>query len=258
VTTDPKARQGRRLSLRSGLIASALTWALAVGGATAIAAAVLQRPDPPPQPDALNAPQWMPPDAAPAGQAAAAADASDISTPAPAPLRVRIPRIGVDAPVDTLDLNPDHTIGVPAVPTDAGWYKWSAQPGDLGPAVILGHVDAPGVGAAVFYRLGSLHYGDHIKVERADGVVDTFLVTAVAEFDKATFPTDAVYGPTTQPALRLITCGDWDAASHSYRGNTVVFADLESTTASPTSSATPTPERSDVDAQDPDSAGAAA
>ena len=138
---------------------------------------------------------------------------------------MRIPGIGVDAALEQLGLKPDGSLEVPADPAQAGWYRYSVAPGALGPAVILGHVDADSIGPAVFYRLGELSRGDHIEVARADGSVTTFVVTTVTEFDKAAFPTVAVYGPTNQPALRLITCGDWDAAAHAYRGNTVVFAD---------------------------------
>lgn len=241
MTFRPRPGTGRRSSLRSGLAASALSWVLAASGTVAIAVALHDRADPPPQPAAAAAPRWMPPDAA-----AASDDRTAPADPAPAPLRVRIPRFGVDAALEQLDLNPDGTVEVPTVPTDAGWYRWSAQPGDPGPAVILGHVDAPDIGAAVFYRLGSLRDGDRISVERADGTVVRFLVNAVVEFNKADFPTSAVYGPTTGPALRLITCGDWDPATHSYLGNTVVFADLDE--ASPASSATPDPDTADTDA----------
>jgi sortase (surface protein transpeptidase) len=245
VTFRHRPGTGRRSSLRSGLAASALSWVLAACGATAIAVALHDRADPPPQPAAMaDAPQWMPPDAAPVSDQQVAP-----TDPAPAPLRVRIPRLGVNAVLEQLDLNPDGTIGVPTVPAEAGWYRWSAQPGDPGPAVILGHVDAPDVGAAVFYRLGDLHDGDRISVERADGTLARFLVTAVAEFAKAGFPTSAVYGPTTRPALRLITCGDWDPATHSYLGNTVVFADLDDSTPSPSPSPTPS-ETSDPDTAD--------
>jgi sortase (surface protein transpeptidase) len=142
-------------------------------------------------------------------------------------MRIRIPDIGVDAAVEQVGLNPDDTVAVPTDPSDAGWYRYSAPPGQLGPAVILGHVDADRIGPAVFYRLGELARGDRIEVTRSDGTVATFVVTTVTEFAKAAFPTAAVYGPTNQPALRLITCGDWDAAAHAYRGNTVAFADQE-------------------------------
>ena len=46
---------------------------------------------------------------------------------------------------------------------------------------------------------------------------------------KSQFPTHAVYGAIDHAGLRLITCGGtYDAASHRYLDNVVVFARLES------------------------------
>ena len=43
---------------------------------------------------------------------------------------------------------------------------------------------------------------------------------------KDAFPTEAVYGPTTETALRLITCGGpfEPALGDHYRDNVIVFA----------------------------------
>jgi sortase (surface protein transpeptidase) len=195
---------------------------------TAIVVALTDRVAPPPQPaaaapaDPAAAATWLPPDAAPGPTLNLDAVPDQAGA---LPVRIRIPDIGVDAAVEQLGLNTDHTVAVPTDPSDAGWYRYSAPPGQLGASVILGHVDADKIGPAVFYSLGGLARGDRIEVTRSDGTVATFFVTAVTEFAKAAFPTAAVYGPTNQPALRLITCGDWDPAAHAYRGNTVVFAD---------------------------------
>ena len=44
-------------------------------------------------------------------------------------------------------------------------------------------------------------------------------------FAKDALPTERVYGPTTTPTLRLMTCGGpFDDASLNYRDNIVVFA----------------------------------
>ncbi|HEX3830215.1 MAG TPA: class F sortase [Sporichthyaceae bacterium] len=224
------------------MVAPALTWALALSGATAIAVALTDRVAPPPQPadaapaDPAAATSWLPPDAAasPAPTSDARPDQDALPDQSVAlPTRIRIPDIGVDAAVEQIGLNPDRTVAVPTDPSDAGWYRYSVPPGQLGPAVILGHVDAARIGPAVFYGLGGLARGDRIEVTRSDGTVATFVVTTVTEFAKAAFPTAAVYGPTNQPALRLITCGDWDASAHAYRGNTVVFADEQSPPDSP-------------------------
>ena len=57
------------------------------------------------------------------------------------------------------------------------------------------------------------------------GTVVTFTVTRTAWYPKSAFPTDAVYGPTPDRQLRLITCGgDFNHALRSYRDNLVVYA----------------------------------
>jgi hypothetical protein len=51
----------------------------------------------------------------------------------------------------------------------------------------------------------------------------------VHQYLKDKFPTEAVYGPTFDAALRLITCGGaFDYATGHYLSNVVVFATLTS------------------------------
>jgi sortase (surface protein transpeptidase) len=140
------------------------------------------------------------------------------------PVRLRIPAIGVDAGLESLGLATDRSIEVPSGPDVAGWWKGGSRPGQVGPAVILGHVDSK-TGAAVFYRLARLRAGDEILVDRADGSTARFEVTAEGSYRKAAFPSDLVYYPTLQPELRLVTCeGPIDPSTGHYRDNLVVFA----------------------------------
>jgi sortase (surface protein transpeptidase) len=115
---------------------------------------------------------------------------------------------------------------VPGDFATAGWFAGGPAPGQLGPAVIAGHVDSR-IGPAVFYRLRDLRPGDRIGVVRADGSRLGFVVEQARSYPKAAFPTGAVFGPVPSAALRLITCaGDFDRARGSYRDNLVVFARL--------------------------------
>ena len=140
------------------------------------------------------------------------------------PVRVEIPAIGVSSPLVRLGLNRDRTMEVPGDYQVAGWFTGGPQPGQLGPAVIAGHVDSR-TGPAVFYRLRDLRPGDQIRVVRADRRVVRFKVDSLASYSKQALPSEAVYGATTAPALRLITCaGSFDRASRSYRDNLVVSA----------------------------------
>jgi hypothetical protein len=75
------------------------------------------------------------------------------------------------------------------------------------------------------YRLRDLRPGDQIRVVRADRLAVRFEVESLASYPKQALPGGAVYGATTAPALRLITCaGTFDRARHSYRDNLVVSA----------------------------------
>lgn len=142
------------------------------------------------------------------------------------PLRVEIPRIGVSSTLEQLGLDAAGDMQVPRDPARAGWYSRGPTPGALGPAVIAGHVTWNRV-PAVFFRLGSMRRGDRVDVARADGTRAVFAVTRVATFDKASFPTRAVFGGIDHAGLRLITCGgSYDTSTHRYAANVVVFGRL--------------------------------
>lgn len=144
------------------------------------------------------------------------------------PVRIRIPAIGVSAAVVRLGLNRDGTLQVPEDFGVTGWFTGGPAPGETGPAVIAGHIDSRR-GPAVFYRLHALRPGDRVAVERADGTTVQFAVEGSAQYPKRAFPTEAVFGPSPDPLLRLITCGGaFDRSTRHYRDNVVVTARLAS------------------------------
>ncbi|WP_149182134.1 class F sortase [Streptomyces sp. TRM49041] len=147
------------------------------------------------------------------------------------PVRLQIPAIGVDTPVIGLGLAPDGTVRVPPVTADdrAGWYRHSPTPGQAGPSVILGHVTVGPYGDGVFRHLARMRRGDRIVARRQDGASAEFAVSAVRTVAKAYFPADDVYGDTSHPELRLITCGG-PRTGDEYRDNVIVFARLAAST----------------------------
>lgn len=150
------------------------------------------------------------------------------------PTHLDVPAIGVSSDLLQLGQNPDGTVEVPPLARDskAGWYRYSPTPGELGPAVLLGHVDSAEYGAGVFFKLGALRPGDTVSVARADSTVATFRVTRVASYPKDDFPTLDVYGNTHDAELRLITCGGaFDSSARSYENNIVVYAALTASSA---------------------------
>jgi hypothetical protein len=144
-----------------------------------------------------------------------------------APVSIDIPSIHVDAKVIPLGLDAGGAVAVPplSTPMVAGWYDKGPAPGQPGAAAILGHVDAAKVGPAVFYQLGNLRPGAKIFVHLRSGHVAIFETYSIALFAKAKFPTDRVFGYTSWPTLRLITCGGvFDPRTGHYLGNIVAFA----------------------------------
>jgi len=143
------------------------------------------------------------------------------------PVRLQIAAIGVDSRLMDLGLKADGTMQVPPSGFPAGWYTGMPTPGQLGPAIIVGHVDWKGPG--VFYNLHKLKPGDLVAVTRKDGSKPVFRVTRVQQFPKDQFPTKAVYGPLDHAGLRLITCGGtFNSQTGHYEDNIVAFADLVS------------------------------
>jgi sortase (surface protein transpeptidase) len=145
------------------------------------------------------------------------------AAPVADPVAITIPSLGVHSTLVRLGLNADGSVEVPTSFHVAGWYDRGVAPGANGPAIILGHVDSKS-GPGIFFRLGAMHPGDRVDVQRADGSTVAFEITAVRSYTKAAFPSIAVYGNTPTPTIRLITCGGtFDNATGHYLSNTIVF-----------------------------------
>jgi sortase (surface protein transpeptidase) len=160
------------------------------------------------------------------GDASASATAGS-GQPAVTISRLVVPIIGVDAPVEVKGLDARNAMQTPDEPFDVAWYDFSALPGSVGNAVFAGHVDHRDTGPAIFWDLGTLTTGDVIAVYLADGRRIEYQVTAVATFDTYDAPVHDIIGPTTTPAITLITCaGTYDAGVQQYDQRLVVRAEL--------------------------------
>ncbi|MGE5829567.1 MAG: class F sortase [Micromonosporaceae bacterium] len=144
------------------------------------------------------------------------------------PTQLSIPSLGVRAKVIEVGRAADGSIAPPAADpaAAAGWYRLGPTPGELGTAVIVGHVDTASQ-PAVFHRLHELRTGKLIEVNREDRGVATFVVESVETFPKTSFPVDRVFDPTDRARLVLVTCGGtWLGGDIGYRDNVIVFATL--------------------------------
>jgi sortase (surface protein transpeptidase) len=171
-----------------------------------------------------------PDESAPAAQQPPAESTVPVTKPfsGTRPTNVKISKIGAESKLIAVAVNKDGKMAVPSAktPMQAAWYQLSPVPGDVGPAIVLGHVDGnkqPGI----FYKLKDVNPGDEVIVERSDGKNLKFVVEKKDQVPKDQFPEDAVYGNTDKPQLRLITCGGvFDKEEHSYKDNIIVYANL--------------------------------
>ncbi|MBI4100946.1 class F sortase [Candidatus Microgenomates bacterium] len=151
-------------------------------------------------------------------------EAKPLGLPRSVPTRLRIPTINVDTSFIELGRNDDGTMQVPEAYEVVGWYKFAPTPGEIGPAIVVGHIDNYR-GPAVFWKLGQLQPGDVVEIDRADGTTVKFKIEAIKQFSQDQFPTAEVYGNIDHAGLRLITCGgQFNRLTRQYSDNTVVFA----------------------------------
>ena len=156
------------------------------------------------------------------------ASIATFSVPRSRPEELSIPALGVNTAVGRLGLQSDGEVEVPTTIHTVGWFDKGAMPGQIGSAVILGHVDSY-LGPGIFFELKTLKANDAINVTLADGAVTHFRVSRVVQYAKTVFPDKLVFGAHGMRSLQLVTCGGpFDSATGHYLANVVVFSHLVS------------------------------
>lgn len=125
-----------------------------------------------------------------------------------------------------LDPADPHSPAVPDVhhPEQASYFALGPMPGDVGPALVLGHVNGDGQ-QGVFARLYELVPDDRVVVTRTDGSTVAYRVTAKQLVRKNAFPWAQVQAPTRDPELIMVTCGGTlNRQIHSYESNWIIRA----------------------------------
>jgi sortase (surface protein transpeptidase) len=165
------------------------------------------------------------------------------------PIAIRIPSIKVnDTSFMPVDLDDNGVLQTPplSAPMTVAYYKGAPMPGEAqecpyptcpGSATLLAHVNANGAQGA-FAKLAQVKNGATIEVGRSDGKTATFTVYRVQVIKKAAFPTAQVYGDTTTPEIRLLTCGPGPLetladGSRSYVNQTIAYARFTGLKSSP-------------------------
>lgn len=144
------------------------------------------------------------------------------------PVRLKIPKINVDAAIDYVGVTPQGELGVPKGPTSAAWYKLGPRPGEQGNAVIDGHFGYKDNIAAIFDNLNKLQKGDNVYVLDEKGKTATFVVRKLQTYGKNEDSSGIFVSSDGKAHLNLITCqGTWSETQKSYSDRLVVFADKE-------------------------------
>ncbi len=146
--------------------------------------------------------------------------ASDTSQP----VRLIIPSLSINANVQYVGVTKTGALGVPNNFTDVAWYKYGTVPGQVGSAVMDGHVDNAISLPGVFKHLDQIKVGDDVEVETASSTTLHFVVTDVESYQYQNLPLERIFNTSGGEYLTLITCGGtWDEVVKSYDHRLVVY-----------------------------------
>jgi hypothetical protein len=144
----------------------------------------------------------------------------------PAPTRVQLPRLHIDAPVVPVAADVNGALAVPDDPSVTGWWDAGARPGaQSGTVVIDGHVDSATRGLGAFFMLRETRLGDQVVLTTASGASSAYNVVAIRSYAKTALPAEEIFAQSTAARLVLVTCGGvFNRATHSYLNNVVIYA----------------------------------
>jgi sortase (surface protein transpeptidase) len=139
--------------------------------------------------------------------------------------RLVIPRIGVDALIQSVGRDSHGAMASPSGLDTVAWFNRSPLPGQPGDAVIDGHYGDSNQ-AGVFRKLHWLRPGDEIQVVWPDGRT-VFFEVATSEVVAANAHPAGVFARTGPARISLITCtGLWDKSRGTYSDRLIVTAML--------------------------------
>ena len=159
--------------------------------------------------------------------------------------RLIVPALEIDAPIEAVGQDDEGLMAAPSDVESVAWYNLGPNPGELGNAVMAGHLDNVRGQPAVFWRLDELKAGDEIIVRFDDESEKRFEVMSVESYNADEAPLTRIFGVDFERDLNLITCdGNWNRQNKLYDKRLVVYARLihesNAATESNTSSTLPT------------------
>lgn len=156
-------------------------------------------------------------------------DATLGATPAAAvvpPVRVQVPDLEIDMPVDPAGVAPEGDMELPEGADVAAWYEFGPAPASpAGSTLLAAHVDSWTTGVGPFARLRDVAPGAAVVVTAADGTAYEYRVRDVVRVPKDTAPVGEWFDRAGPRRLVLVTCGGaFDREVGHYADNVVVTA----------------------------------
>jgi sortase A len=149
------------------------------------------------------------------------------SSNAALPSRLIIPKLEIDTDVQHVGVTRSGNMAAPNNFTDVSWYKYGTIPGNLGSAVMAGHVDNALGTPAIFIDLPKLEIGDDVYVTDEDGRRLRFQVVDKELYPYDEAPLKRIFNESGAAYLNLITCqGEWVPEAKSAAKRLVVYTKL--------------------------------
>lgn len=141
------------------------------------------------------------------------------------PVELSIESIYIKAPIEQVGFS-NGAMGVPTEAGNAGWYEFGTVPGEVGSAVLAGHVNWKDSPNAVFTNLKSVEVGDIVTVTMSDDKNVSFVVTHIKSYPLYADANEVFSSNDGLSHLNLVTCdGVWNSIIHSHESRLVIFTE---------------------------------
>ncbi|HEX8917170.1 MAG TPA: class F sortase, partial [Chloroflexota bacterium] len=121
------------------------------------------------------------------------------------PKQISIPRLKVQASVESLAFRNPADLSAPYKWSDVAWYDLGPRPGDQGIATVFGHLDSTCC-PAVFWNLGTLVPGDVVRVAYPGNRTISFRVMWKQTYVNNALPVRWMFSRSAQRGMTLVTC----------------------------------------------------
>lgn len=144
------------------------------------------------------------------------------------PIRLRIPKINIDVPIESLGLTALGAVDVTDNPINVAWFNLGPRPGEGGLSIISGHSGWKNQIPAVFDNLYKLEIVDKVYIEDENEKTITFVVRKFHTYSPTDDTSDVFISGDRIGHVNLITCtGSWNKNQKSPNDRFVVFTDRE-------------------------------